>query len=148
MEEVMKISVKFTDTLVAEYFIEDDHGNVLLGPIASVEEAREEVERLNSQPASDTWIGKYVIVRCKDAGVHAGFLKSYSGRQAELTKSRRLWYWKAKSGAFLSGVAAYGITEASRIGAPINIILTETCEIIECSAESAETIKKAKIHNV
>ena len=39
-------------------------------------------------------IGKYVIVRCKDAGVHAGYLVSHHDRQCVLRKSRRLWYWK------------------------------------------------------
>lgn len=43
-------------------------------------------------------IGKYVIVRCRDAGVHTGYLESYNGREAVLTDSRRLWYWKPSDG--------------------------------------------------
>ena len=37
-------------------------------------------------------IGAYVIVRCKDAGVHAGRLAAYNGREALLDEARRLWY--------------------------------------------------------
>jgi hypothetical protein len=50
-------------------------------------------------------IGKYVIVRCRDAGVHSGILESHNGRECVLTESRRLWYWKTAKGAFLSSAA-------------------------------------------
>jgi hypothetical protein len=87
-------------------------------------------------------IGKYVIVRCHDAGVHAGFLESMEGRTATLTESRRLWYWKPADGLkFLSGVAVAGLHEASRIGVVVpRITLTEDCEIIECTARAARSI--------
>lgn len=91
-------------------------------------------------------IGKYVIVRCKDAGVHAGVLEAASGREAVLSESRRLWYWRSKKGSFLSGVAVDGLDAASKVGAPIRIHLTETCEIIECSADSERTIREAPTH--
>ena len=97
-------------------------------------------------PAAQTNIplNSYVIVRCRDAGVHAGILVSYNGRQAELTQSRRLWKWNQAKGALLSGVANYGLDhEKSIVGSPIDIILTETCEIIRCSDRAADSIKKA-----
>ena len=90
---------------------------------------------------------RYVIVRCRDAGVHAGWLKSYSGREATLTNSRRLWYWKpANNASFLSGVATEGLHEGSKIGAPIDIVLTETCEIITCSELAKVSISGIKSH--
>ena len=77
--------------------------------------------------------GTYVIVRCRDAGVHAGVLESFEGRQATLTDSRRLWYWKPKKGAYLSAVATVGLHGNSKIGRPVpRIVLTENCEIIQC----------------
>lgn len=93
----------------------------------------------------DDWIGKYVIVRCRDAGVHAGILKSRDGRQCELTGSRRLWYWKpANKAAFLSGVATEGLDhKASKIGAAIDILLTENCEVIACTDTAAQSITQA-----
>ena len=91
--------------------------------------------------SADPWIGKYVIVRCRDAGVHAGTLKSRTERECELTGSRRLWYWKAgKGSAFLSGVATHGLGKGSKIGAPVDILLTENCEIIACTDEAAASI--------
>lgn len=100
--------------------------------------------------ATDPWIGKYVVVRTRDAGVHAGVLKSRNGRECELSDSRRLWYWKvANKGAFLSGVATLGLDHAnSKVGAPIDVLLTENCEIIACSDEAAQSIAQAPTYEV
>jgi len=94
-------------------------------------------------------IGKYVIVRCRDAGVHAGWLESMEGRSCTLLEARRLWYWKPANGAaFLSGVAMDGLDEKSKIGKPvIRIILTENCEIIECSVKAETSIKNQAHYN-
>lgn len=92
--------------------------------------------------------GKYVIVRCKDAGVHTGVLESYSGREAVLTESRRLWYWECAQGAFLSAVAVYGLSDESKVGVPLSRIhLTETCELIECSYIAERSIRDRANHN-
>lgn len=92
-------------------------------------------------------IGKYVIVRCRDAGVHAGLLESADGRSCVLTNSRRLWYWKPANGQkYLSGVAAVGVDPASKIGiCEIRKALTEDCEVTECSEVAAKSIQEAKV---
>ena len=36
-------------------------------------------------------IGRYVVVRCRDEGVHAGILKAHDGRECLLTEARHLW---------------------------------------------------------
>ena len=92
---------------------------------------------------SDKWIGKYVIVRCQDAGVHAGILVSHDGRACELKEARRLWRWRVNDnkGTTLSDVAVVGLDKKdTRISAPVSIMLTENCEIMECSPEAASNI--------
>lgn len=91
-------------------------------------------------------IGKYVIVRCRDAGVHCGVLEGHEGREAVLTESRRLWYWKpADNRKYLSGVAIAGVDPGSKIGAALpRLHLTETCEIILCAAEAEASLRAAK----
>ncbi len=103
----------------------------------------------NETPAIDNkMISKYVIVRCRDAGVHAGILESYNGRECVLTESRRLWYWKAAKGAFLSSVAIDGISSESKVGKELpRIHLTENCEIIECTNQAEESIRAQDTHN-
>lgn len=88
-------------------------------------------------------IGKYVIVRCHDAGVHAGILEAYEGRECVLTESRRLWYWKPADGkAFLSGVAISGLHGDSKVGVELpRIHLTENCEIIQCTEDAEKSIR-------
>jgi hypothetical protein len=86
-------------------------------------------------------IGEWVIVRCRDAGVHFGKLESYEGREVVLTESRRMWYWKAASGHTLSGCAVNGITSESKIAAAVTtIVLPEACEIIQCEQPAVESI--------
>lgn len=93
-------------------------------------------------------VGKYVVVRCRDAGVHSGILESHNGRECVLTESRRLWYWKAARGAFLSSVATDGVASGSKIGKEVpRIHLTENCEIIECSATAERSIREQQNYN-
>ncbi len=94
-----------------------------------------------TQPVSGL-VGKYVIVRCKDAGVHAGVLLAHHNREATLKNSRRLWYWRSADRPFLSGVAMDGLSRDSKVGCEIDIHLTETCEIIVCSEKAATSIKE------
>ena len=99
------------------------------------------------QKIDNKMVGKYVLVRCRDAGVHTGVLESYNGRECVLTESRRLWYWKPANGQkYLSGVAFAGLHEASKVGVELpRIHLTETCELIECSHQAEKSIREAKI---
>jgi len=88
--------------------------------------------------------GKYVILRCYSAGVHAGELVSQNGDQAILKNSRRLWNWKAKSGVALSGVAINGLAEGCKIDTLVpEIALTGVIETIPCSLHAKETINAA-----
>lgn len=102
-----------------------------------------------AQPAVENgMIGKYVIVRCHDAGVHAGILESHIGRECVLTESRRLWYWKCVKGAFLSGAATHGLSTESKVGAEVERIhLTENCEIIQCTGVAENSIRELEAHN-
>ena len=89
------------------------------------------------------WTGKFVIARGTQAGVHAGVLVSRSGSECELKDGRRLWRWRVNNnaGSTLSDVATHGLDKRdSRIGAPVSIVLTEVCELVECSTDAAKNI--------
>ena len=103
----------------------------------------------NSPALDNEMLGQYVIVRCRDAGVHAGVLDAYNGRECVLTEARRLWYWRVKgSGDFLNAIALAGVHPDSKLSAPVaRIHLTETCEIIQCTAEAEKVIRAQKVHN-
>jgi hypothetical protein len=91
-------------------------------------------------------IGKYVIVRCRDAGVHAGVLVDNDDREAIVKDSRRLWYWKPAGGKkFLDGVSVAGLDGSSKVSCVVSLRhLTETCEFVLCTDEAAESIRSAR----
>lgn len=97
-----------------------------------------------------TLTGKPVIVRCRDAGVHFGYLRCYEGRKVELTKTRRMWRWWASKQMTLSAVAEFGLNENKdlRIQNELSeIILLEACEIIPCSQECVASFARVEPYN-
>ena len=85
--------------------------------------------------------GRYVIVRCRDAGVHAGEYVKHSGREVELRNSRRIWYWTGA--ASLSQIAQSGAKDGSKISVAVpKITLLEACEIIDCDSAGEKWIKE------
>lgn len=85
--------------------------------------------------------GPYVIVRCREAGVHAGEFVSRKGREVTLKNSRRIWYWKGA--ASLSELAVYGakFPAECRIGVVVpKTELLEVCEILYCQPAGQDMI--------
>jgi hypothetical protein len=86
---------------------------------------------------------KYVIVRCRNAGVHAGEYVKHSGQEVTLKNSRRIWYWSGA--ASLSELAVRGAKNVSackfapQVG---DIVLLDACEIITCTPEAEKMIRE------
>jgi hypothetical protein len=89
------------------------------------------------------FVGKYVIVRCYAAGVHAGTVVSVDGENVILSSSTRLYKWVAKEGIALSGVAQHGLRtkECKLDSVNPSIYLTGVCEIIPTAPGVRETIE-------
>ena len=87
-------------------------------------------------------IGKPVIVRTQSAGVHFGYLERRDGKEVQLTRSRRIWRWYGANSC--SGLASTGLdVKKSSVAAPVNIVLTEAIEIIDCTPEAVASIESA-----
>lgn len=87
--------------------------------------------------------GEFVIVRCRDAGVHCGNLDSVHGRIVTLKNSRRIWRWSGAN--TLNELANSGAHASSRISEPVDkIVLLEACEIIPCTQKAQENLKKSR----
>jgi len=91
-------------------------------------------------------IGKKVIVRTTNAGVHYGTLSALDGQQVILIESRRIWYW---DGAFtLSKVAMAGVNKNSKLSVAVpEILLNETIEIIPVTADAAACLEQIPAHH-
>jgi len=94
--------------------------------------------------ASHPFVGKYVIIRCYSAGVHAGELVSQNGDQVVLKNSRRLWQWTAKSGVALSGLAINGLKSGKVDTVLPELFLTGAIETIPCSEAAEASINDYK----
>ena len=87
--------------------------------------------------------GRHVLCRCASAGVHAGYMAHRAGGEVTLTNSRRLWYWKAKGGIALSGLAIHGLDAGSKVDSLLpEITLIGVIEIIPTTAESERSINE------
>jgi hypothetical protein len=95
-------------------------------------------------------IGKPVIVRCRDAGVHFGYLASQKDRNVTLRSSRRMWRWWAATQMSLSAVAEFGLNleKDLRINNELGFIaLLDACEVIPCSQECVDSFAKVEPYN-
>ena len=85
----------------------------------------------------------YVIIRCTQAGVHAGELVSRKGTEVELKNARRLWYWTGA--ASLSELAVYGSKNPPNCKfaacVPKHEIL-DACEVIHCQPAGEKMIRE------
>lgn len=87
----------------------------------------------------------YVLVRTYSAGVHVGYLKSRDGKEVELRRSRRIWYWKGAS--CLSQIASEGVSkpEECKFSEETDILLTEAIEVIQVTEKAQLSIAKVAI---
>ena len=95
--------------------------------------------------------GDYVIVRCRNAGVHAGYLKSRDANILKLENSRRLYRWWSKFS--LSGLATCGVLESKKsevmfacVLPKIELTASDVCEVIHCTEEARKSIQSIKDH--
>lgn len=98
-------------------------------------------------PPPTPHIGKKCIIRTYASGVHFGTVLAHSGRQVELSNSRRLWRFWAASGISLSAVSQNGIKpEKSKICDVIpQMTILDALEIIPASDAATTSIEGAAV---
>lgn len=87
----------------------------------------------------------FVIVRCRNAGVHAGTLEYRDSDILVLKNSRRLWRWWSKFS--LSGLAMDGPLKGKEseqayacVLPELTLTTSDVCEVIPCTKEAVEKI--------
>jgi hypothetical protein len=101
------------------------------------------VEKITEEMKMDL---EYVIVRTYSAGVFAGYLSKRDGKEVELLKARRLWYWSGA--ASLSQLSQEGVKNPEECKFPQEVekvILTEAIEILNVTERAKESIGNVKI---
>jgi hypothetical protein len=89
---------------------------------------------------------RYVIVRTRTAGVHAGYLYHREGKEVVLKKSRNIWKWAGAS--TLSQLAMTGTSNPSGCKFPCvvdHIELTDAIEILHCTEEAKKCLETVPV---
>ena len=84
---------------------------------------------------------KYCVVRCKNAGVHSGYVASRNGTEVILLKSRRLYKWWGET---LSGLALDGTTNPGKCrfaNELPEITVLDACEVIPCTKKATDSLR-------
>lgn len=86
---------------------------------------------VSEAPMDAHFVGEYVIVRTRSAGVWFGKILAKATREVILGEARRMYSWTAKKSVTLSGVALYGIChDESKIVSPVSKVWLEAIELI------------------
>ncbi len=93
----------------------------------------------------------YVIVRCRNAGVHAGYLAERYDGVVRLINSRRLWQWWSKF--TLSGLATEGPLPSKMseqkyacVVPVLDLTETDVCEVLYCTDKARAAIEAVPEH--
>lgn len=89
----------------------------------------------------------YVVIRSRDSGCHAGYLKSEDGTTVTLVNSRRLWSWAGA--ATLSQLAMEGVSKSgSKFPMEVpEITVYSICEKIQATDKARMSIAKVPVWN-
>ena len=116
--------------------------SVFIGGIEYVPKSQVKVQEIE---------GDYVIVRCRNAGVHAGYLALREKGLVRLKNSRRLWRWWSKFS--LSGLADCGVLKSkvkevrfSCVLAQVDLTESDVCEILYCTEKAMVSIQSIEDH--
>lgn len=88
----------------------------------------------------------YCMVRTYSAGVFAGYIEKRQGKEVELRKARRIWYWDGA--ASLSQLATDGTSKPKNCKFPCTVdkvILTEAIEVIPITEKAKKSIEEVPV---
>lgn len=88
----------------------------------------------------------YSMVRTYSAGVFAGYVESFEGKEVVLRDARRIWKWAGA--ASLSQLAVDGTSKPNECMFPTpvdTVILTEVIEIIPMTEKAKKSIEEVPV---
>ena len=94
-------------------------------------------------------IGKYVIVRSRNEGINAGFVKAADETGVILTDAIRIWYHKPKDKklSWYEGVAKTGLSSDSKVSGSVEEkAIIESYSVTLCTKEAETSIREIKAH--
>lgn len=93
----------------------------------------------------NNFINKYVVVRGDRSGVFVGVLVEKDRQEVTLKDCRRLWYWDGANS--ISQIAKEGVKYPDNCKFSVTVedlMITDAIEVIPCTKEAEENIKKVE----
>jgi len=122
-----------------------DHNSLTLNGVEYIRK-----DSVNPDPVLTMSKTNLVIIRCRNAGVHAGVVATHDTITGfvQVLNSRRLWKWVSK--ATLSELAIHGPVNPSEnkygcIVPSLNLNKDDICEIINCTEVAAVGIANVPV---
>lgn len=100
----------------------------------------------NASNMYNRYIGKYVICRSRNEGINAGKVIAADETGVILESARRLYYHKPvnKNVSWYEGVAIFGISKDSKVGAAVEKFIVEDYSLTLCTEDAEKSIRGAK----
>lgn len=90
-----------------------------------------------------TWIGKYVVVRCTNAGVHCGILLEWDKTSVILQDARNIWEWTGAN--TVQEISLHGVGNGSKLSETVKLsALEEVIQVLICTPTAIKSLKEAK----
>lgn len=116
----------------------------------TIGEAKELIKMLSGVGGANTTyssphLGKFVLLRTRDSGVHCGDILSQVGQTVELRDARRIWRWRGANTLNELSVNGASMTEYTRISEPVaRITILDVLEIIPCTDIAAKNLEVSR----
>ena len=125
-----------------------DLNNLTLGQIKELQSIFTGVKPENKSSMLQSYIGKYVICRTRNEGINSGVVVNIDETGVILKDARRFWYHepKDKKLSWYEGVAISGVSENSKLSAPVEKVIIEDYSLTLVSEEAEKSIRGIKNH--
>ena len=123
-----------------------DLNNLTLGQIKELQSIFTGTKTENSMLKS--YIGKYVICRTRNEGINAGVVVNLDETGVIIKDCRRIWYHepKDKSLSWYEGVSISGVSDNSKLSAPVDKVIIEDYSLTLVTDEAEKSIRGIKNH--
>lgn len=119
---------------------------ITLGQIKQLQSLFNTSQNTQTNDKDVPFIGKYCIIRTRNAGVIFGKVLDAGTGFVHMTESRRLWRHVSedRSLSWYEGVAISGLGDESRISGEVERFINEDYELVLCTEKAINSIKSFK----
>lgn len=90
-------------------------------------------------------IGKFIILRTCNSGVHCGVLVAQHGQTVQLQNARRIWRWRGANTLNELSIHGAAMNDYTRISVPVeSIVVLDALECIPCTGAAQQNLEVSR----